>query len=369
MADHLIEGETVIELSLPSAFEHPGWLVGDPHVHAAPSPDGGITMEHRMINMAAVGVQLHFGTDHDHVADYRPLLEPLGLTEWTNTVVATEMSPVLRGHLNLYPLSPRGDLPNGGGWAWWRTPIENTADQFEQLRTRHGGALTSTEGFAIQVNHPTGMGLMDFAGWSPGQIDDPDGWSDDFDAMELLNGNSYADYLPIYFDLVNRGLHVTPTGVSDSHKPFSGSPGLNITYLGTGSSDPRDYTDDALREVFVAGRTIVSRGLFLDLSIDPGSVVTGSQSLEVSAHGASWAAPDRIRLYENGVEIAVVEDTSAVFDLSPSADATYAVSAEGDTSMAPLWSTTPWVMSAVFKVDVNGDGWTPPLPPLVVSAE
>ena len=64
---------------LPKAFEHPGWVLGDPHSHGSPSSDGALPMEDRLIVHAGVGLQVHFGTDHDHLADYRPLLAPLGL--------------------------------------------------------------------------------------------------------------------------------------------------------------------------------------------------------------------------------------------------------------------------------------------------
>ncbi|MBT3224058.1 MAG: hypothetical protein HN348_33740, partial [Proteobacteria bacterium] len=96
--------EVVIEPTLALAYEHDGYLIGDPHSHASPSGDGNISMEDRVTVMAAGGVQLHFGTDHDHVADYRPLVAAFGLDEVMRSVVADEVSPVLRGHINAYPL-------------------------------------------------------------------------------------------------------------------------------------------------------------------------------------------------------------------------------------------------------------------------
>jgi hypothetical protein len=355
-----------IDTSLPKAFDHTGYLFGDPHVHASPSPDGRISMEHRVVNMAGVGSQLHFGTDHDHVVDYGMLVEPLGLGAHINSVIATEMSPVLRGHLNLYPLQTRGDLPNGGGYAWFRNQVENTSEQMALLRERHGGELTEGHGFSIQANHPIGVGLADLGGWSPGTISNPDFWSSDFNAIEALNGGSYEDYLPLYFDLVNRGHEVTPTGTSDSHRPFSGDPGLNGTYIWFNSDEPSTYTPDGLRRAWIDHHVIVSRGLFLEMNIPPGSTITGATSLQVTARGASWAAPNRLRLYRDGVEVETVEAAEATFHLVPDADASYVVIAEGDVSMSPLWGSTPWAMSAAIKIDLDGEGWTAPLPPLVL---
>ena len=48
-------------------------------VHAAPSPDGGIPMADRTVVAAGVGIQLMFGTEHDHVVDYGPLVDALDL--------------------------------------------------------------------------------------------------------------------------------------------------------------------------------------------------------------------------------------------------------------------------------------------------
>ena len=71
--------ERVVEVDLAPAYAHDGWVLGDPHSHASPSQDGGITMEERLLVQAGTGVQVHFGTDHDHLADYRPLVDVTGL--------------------------------------------------------------------------------------------------------------------------------------------------------------------------------------------------------------------------------------------------------------------------------------------------
>lgn len=357
--------ETALEVSLPAAFAHRGWLFGDPHVHASPSADGGMSMEDRLVNQAGAGVQLHFGTDHDHIADYRPLIEPLGLRSVLGTVVASEVSPVLRGHLNVYPLVPKPGEANHGGYPWWRISVQSTDEQFALLRERFGGPLTAESGFVIQSNHPTSSGLADSAHWSPGHIGRPQYWSNDFDVIEVNNAGRYQDYLPVWLDLVARGHNVVPVGVTDSHHPFSGDPGLNGTFFGFGFEDPRHYTDDALRETLIAGRVIVSRGAFLSLSIAPGAVVEGPQELEVAARSASWAPIERLVLLKDGQIDQVVDGERATFTLDPLSDAFYVVIAESDTPMAPVWpNRTAWAMSNAIFVDVDGDGWEPPLPPL-----
>ncbi|MBT3220900.1 MAG: hypothetical protein HN348_17590, partial [Proteobacteria bacterium] len=112
--DVAADTENLVEAALEEAYSHDGYLLGDPHSHASPSGDGDISMEDRVTVMAAGGVQLHFGTDHDHVADYRPLVAAMELDAVMRSVVADEVSPVLRGHTNAYPLEPDYEQANNG---------------------------------------------------------------------------------------------------------------------------------------------------------------------------------------------------------------------------------------------------------------
>lgn len=350
---------TTVTVSLDQAYEHPGWQVGDPHSHAAPSPDGHITMEERLIVQAALGIQLHFGTDHDHIADYNPMIEPLGLSSVIKSIVATEISPVLRGHLNAYPLTSYRDEPNGGAYPWWLTMVENTEAQFDTIHDRFGD-------FILQVNHPINFGIADAAQWSPGLINQSSHWSDQFQAMEVLNSGHTSNYLGLYYDLTSRGHSITPVGVSDSHAHLSGGQGYNITFIDLGTDSPAEVTDEALNNAFRGQRTIVSRGPFLDMSLKPGATVAGDTELEVSALSPSWIIIDQVQLLQNGEVIETVEGTTATFYLSPEEDAYYNVVASGDTPMQPVTSTKPWALSSAIYVDLAQDGWEPPLPPLEI---
>ncbi len=351
-------GEHEVEVALPAAYAHPGWLLGDPHQHGSPSSDGAITMEDRLIVAAGVGLQLHFGTDHDHVADYRPLLAPLGLADVLQSVVADEVSPELRGHHNIYPLEEVPGEPNNGALLWWAAGLADTLGLHTALRERHGDIL-------IQANHPMDSGIASAAQWAPGRIGKADRWSDDFDALEVMNGGT-ADGLDLFLDLITRGVHTAPVGVSDSHGHTSGHIGASATFFGVGTDDPTALTLDALREAVRAGRTIVSRGPFLELSLDPGSTSTDQATLEVVARHPTWMQIDRIKLLRDGEEVEVVEGAEATFTLAPEADAAYFVIVEGDAPMTPIYSRTPWALAGPFRVDVGGNGWTPPLPALNV---
>jgi hypothetical protein len=350
-------GTTEVQAALPAAYTHPGWLWGDPHAHAAPSGDASISMEDRLIVHAATGYQVHFGTDHDHLADYRPLLAPLGLDGVMRSIVADEVSPPLRGHFNIYPVEPKPEA-NGGAFAWWTDFPESTDALFATLRARHG------DRFVLQSNHPTSSGLASSAGWEPGTVDDPGRWSTAFQAVEVLNASDWQEFLPFFLDITSRGQLVAPVGVTDSHHHFGGGPGYNGTFIKVGVDTPAELTDDLLVDAMRNRRTIVSRGPLLTLSVDPGSTVQGSLSVDVTARSPSWIRVDRLRLLENGVEVEVVTGTSATFRRTPAADAHYVILAEGDAPMSPVSGNTPWAMAAPILVDVDGDGWEAPLGPI-----
>ncbi len=350
--------ETVVDADLVEAYTTPGWMLGDAHMHGAPSPDGKITMEGRVITAAANGLDLAFATEHDHIGDYRPLIDALDLGHTLNTVVATEVSPVRRGHLNLYPLTPVAASPNNGGWQWWlqENRIVYTEDQFTALREKYIGE------FYAQVNHAwTGMGSA--ASWSEGSIREPDMWSWDFQVLEIRSAGELRG-VDMYTDLVMRGQVITPTGGTDQHG--WGTLGMEGTWIGIGTNVPAEYTDDDLREALRAQRTQVMRGPFLDMSIDPGALIGPDQTLTVEAMSPTWIVVDRLTLYKNGEIEAVTEGTTATWPLDATEDAAYWVTATGDAAMEPITGRTPWTMSAIIRVDVAGDGWQAPLPAYVM---
>ncbi len=369
----VVSGQTVnVVADVHAAYTIAGVLTGDPHTHASPSGDAAITMEQRLLSMAAHGVDVHFGTDHDHIADYRPLLAPLGLSDRLQSVVCDEVSPVLRGHFNMYPaVATMG--ANHGAPRWW-LGYTDTAEIFGWMRDNVG------ESGIIQANHPVGdSGMFSFAGLDPvaGTIADAERWSDDFNAMEVNNSGEIADYLPYYLALVNRGRVVTPVGVSDSHSATGGGVGLNQTYLLTGTP-LADFDADVLVDTLHRRATVVSRGPYIDARVGgafaAGSTVTAGSTLQVEVYAPSWMPVETVSLLQDGVVIdtlpcdgAAPMPCAASWTLDPMRDASYAVIAESTT--APMqWAhagSLAWAMTSATFVDVAGDGWEAPLPALV----
>jgi ankyrin repeat protein len=137
--------------------------------------------------------------------------------------------------------------------------------------------------------------------------------------------------------------------------------------------------DEAPMKLLLArGATVASRGPFIEARIDgawaPGGLFTGETTLDVAVHAASWVPVDRVVLYENGRRADVrtcegnaPEPCRTQFALAPQSDAVYVVVAESDREMrGPGAGTTAWATTSAVRVDTAGDGWTAPLPPLVL---
>ncbi len=368
--------EVAIEASLARAYDTPGVLVLDPHQHAAPSNDASATMEQRLLTTAAHGIDVHFGTDHDHVVDYRPLVEALGLSPVLASVVADEVSPPSRGHFNAYPLEQAPDEPNHGAVRWWTDwqELGDTEGLFAAIRQMMGEG-----GGIIQVNHPTSSGMVNAAGYniSSGTVS-ANKWSNDFDAMEVLNSDTHDDYFPFYLDMVARGLQPTPVGVSDVHGP-DGPVGRNITFLDVGTDDVHNFRYDDLVAAMGEHATVASRGPHIDARIDgewaPGRTVTGPVDVAVQVLGPSFVRVDTLEVWRDDqlVDALAVSDDAplqldAVITLDPDADAAYVFVATGVQGMDPVYpGRTPWALTSALRVDGDGDGvWTPPKPSLVV---
>ena len=56
------------------AYDSPGWVAGDFHIHAAPSTDSGLPIDKRVFSCAAEGLEVAVATDHNYVTDYAPVI-------------------------------------------------------------------------------------------------------------------------------------------------------------------------------------------------------------------------------------------------------------------------------------------------------
>ncbi|MCB9797583.1 MAG: CehA/McbA family metallohydrolase [Alphaproteobacteria bacterium] len=357
------------DILLEEIVRRDGWLAMDSHLHAAPSFDGALPMADRLVTCAATGVDLPVTTDHDALVDYRALSEALGLDARLRVLSGLEVTTLLRGHFNLFPLTP-SDAPNGGVVDWWRE-LEDTEALFARMRERGGDEAL------LQVNHPRAPGMFSLAQLDAEQAEpgEPDRWSWDFDLFELINegGDGQEQVLQDWFAMLNRGERPIPMGVSDSHYRYIPC-GMGRTDVYLGEVRVSDVSDEAVLEALRAGHVIVASGTTLRASLDgalPGDTVVGaSAQLEVRVRAPDWIDPGTIRVFRNGEliqEQALAEaDAHGIWfdggwEVTAAEDAWFVVEVIGTSSLGDTWrGVSPFAMTNAFFLDVDGDGWEAP---------
>ena len=150
--------------------------------------------------------------------------------------------------------------------------------------------------------------------------------------------------------------------------------GENLTWVPIDIETIRELTNDHIRVAVREGGTVASHGPLVVATIDgtwaPGTTHTDSADLKVEIRTPSWMVVDNLHVYENGVEIMTIpwgEETEISIPLEPDNDAVYVLIVKGEQDMSPVYpGQRPWALTEAFFIDVAGDGWEPPLPPLNV---
>ncbi len=376
------------------AFETPGWISADLHVHSGMSDDSPLSPAQRLVSFAAEGAEVLVASEHDVVFDPAPLRHALGLdgrlltipgVEATSTVRSRE-APHTFGHANVFPLVPDPSAYRGGAPD---TEARRLRDLIADARALETHPL-------VQLNHPrTGSGRRNdqnlFTHLSVGEtgfdptrpLDDPvnralvetgsRGRRDlDFDAIELMNGRRLRTWFALrgdWFSLLLQGEVRTATANSDSHDP------------GELVALPRNYVrmDDEFvrfdRDAFVAAlraqHAFGTTGPFVVAAIDGagvGDTARGSTAtLDVAVRAASWVPVSRMRVLVNG-EIADERPcragTPERIVLSFARDSFVTVEIEGDADERFTLLTDgsrPFAFTNPIFVDADGDGrWTAP---------
>lgn len=358
------EGQTTdVPVTLAEQIPRDGWLTLDSHLHAAPSMDGALGMAHRLVTCAATEVDLPILTDHDRLVDYAPLAEALGLDALMKTTTGVEVTSTLRGHINLYPITPKPDEPNGGAEPWWEVP-RDTQDLFDRMHARLGTDLIT------QVNHPRTPGMFTVAQFdaAEGAPRNEDFWSWDFQTFELLNGGvvDLPQVRADWFGMLDHGVVRVPMGSSDSH--YSYIPcgwGRTDVLIAAGSEG---VTDADIKEALLAGRVIVAGGTTLRATLDlgsgpilPGEATSGTTgAFHVVVRAPDWVDPGTLRVHRDGEvlwEQALTTSTDGVWfdgEIPVTADGAswFAVEVESPTPVERLWrGFQPYAMTNAFFVE------------------
>jgi hypothetical protein len=305
-------GQVQFEAVLRQTAPMPGYLSGDFHVHAIPSPDSNDYLADKVKAYIAAGVHILTATDHDINTDYMPTIRQLGVQNLITSIVGTEITPIWAlGHFNAYPQRYDPNLPNNGAVVWYDL---NAAQIFEAARKNYDGDVI------VQVNHPrsAGMGYFAYVGLDPqtGAIARPNEFSDAFDAIEVMNGTDMQTtqlVLKDWFHFLNRGKRYLAIGNTDSHHAYRLQAGFPRTYIYFGHRDPRRVTPQNLTAAMRRGDVVVCGGAVLTFTaVDPlntrrtyriGETIplqSGRVRLNVVVRAPSWVRVQTLQVIVNG---------------------------------------------------------------------
>ncbi|GBC93192.1 hypothetical protein HRbin15_01680 [bacterium HR15] len=335
--------EAVLQQTAPM----PGYLSGDFHVHAIPSPDSNDYLADKVKAYLAAGVQILTATDHDVNTDYMPVIRQLGVQHLITSIVGTEITPIWAlGHFNAYPQRYDPSLPNNGAVVWYDL---NAAQIFEAARKNYDGDVI------VQVNHPRsgGMGYFAYVGLDPqtGEIKRANEFADNFDAIEVFNGtdvNMAQQVMRDWFHFLNQGKRYLAMGNTDSHHAYRLEPGFPRTYIYFGHREPRRVTPRNLTEALRRGDVVVCGGAVLTFTAtDPANPrrtyrigetvpLRGNRiRLNIEVRAPSWVRVNTLQVIVNGEvvqELPLNQPENAPLNFQRTLDITIPVPQNKETS-------------------------------------
>ncbi|MCS7224210.1 MAG: CehA/McbA family metallohydrolase [Armatimonadetes bacterium] len=298
----LPEGETVdISLNLKRSVDTTGWISADFHTHTSQSFDSAVTVTDRLVSAAAEGLDVLVLTDHNVVTDPTEALAESGLNGLLTVISGVELTTRHLGHFTVFPLIAHPHLEDGGA-----PPFDSpTAEELlKQVNVRN-------EEPVIVVAHPRfgNIGYFHLHQWPEVGKPPPEGFSLDFDGMELMNGKAQDDLWRLirdWFFFLNRGKRVIGVAGSDSHGLVYDEVGYARNYLFVGDQEPAKISPELLKKTVRNGSLVVSLGPFISFTINDapiGSFVSmkdDTATFRITVEAANWVPVDRVELIANG---------------------------------------------------------------------
>lgn len=359
-----------LRVALERVVHTKGWISADFHLHSDPSPDSSVTLEDRVLSLAAEGVEVAVATDHNHVTDFGPAVQARRLEGAVLPVVGVEITTTGWGHFNAFPYPRDARGPQFAGVVPWEI--------FADARALAPRAV-------IQVNHPRMTGGIGY--FSRLRLSEQlapvaeEGFSFDFDTLEVVNGfeldqpATLEQNLREWFALLDWGYTYTAVGNSDSHSLVFQWAGHPRTYVKVAEDRPALVSEDELASALLKGRAQICNGIFADVLVagegGPGDLIaapTGEVLLEMSARAAPWVDVSRVEVWVNGelahkAALMPPSRQRPVYGfrqpLTLEQDAWIVVIVRGDRPLRetyPEGKGTPFAIVNPVFVDVDGDG-------------
>lgn len=365
-------GETAVEneVSLTRSVDTTGFLSGDFHIHAQPSHDSNDIIYDKVSGIAAAGIEIPIATDHDVNTDYAPYIEALGLGKLVKSIIGDEITTKRLGHFNAFPLAFDSRLKNWGAIDWMGKRAPEIFDE-----VHNGSAAPSV----VQLNHPRSpsMGYLNSVNYEPasGTAVDKDNFSFNFDAMEVLNGDTFTEMVKSradWYSFLNRGRRVVGVGNSDNHNVFGIAVGYPRNFIASRTDTPGEATERELIDAILAGKITVCGGAFININVDGrggiGDTVSlsgGQGMLNIVVQAPSWVETKTLTITANGEDIQTIELVggeevvrfNGAVPISPERDTWYVVRVEGEKKIYPVYpGSLPYSFTNPVYVDADGNG-------------
>jgi hypothetical protein len=327
------EGESAtIDAEIAHVVDTSGALSADFHVHGVTSPDSIVRKQDRVLSHLGEGVDVLISTDHGFITDYGPAIDEQGASDHLASVVGQEITTPHIGHFNAFPLQRDSDHRRGGALDWARgTDYDmNPSEIFAWIDAQDGDTANDQ---VKQINHPgstipplradvlRGITLADpgtkrMDPDQPGATGDDTGlWSDDFSAIEVMNGNDMGKVWTVmrwWLSMVSRGFSPTATAVTDTHKLHSDLGGIprSLVFVDDAHDTPATFDAQALAAASNQGRLIGTNGPFFRVELENAAAETATlgdtlatSDDQVTAHVTvdvpEWLHVDTIDVYSN----------------------------------------------------------------------
>jgi len=231
---------------------------------------------------------------------------------------------------------------------------------------------------------------------------------------------SFPGTVETWFTLLDHGRMPTGMGASDSHRLLGDEPGYarTLIYVGQGNDTPGGYTRDQVIAGIRGHHTIATNAPFVTIQVAGGMIgdtvkASGSIPVTIDVSAPTWAAVDTLTLYgststtpDHVIQVIPIPSPGTTFHtvvmINPTHDAWVVAEVTGTTNMFPVLSptefppldvsaiigalaagidlsslpitpsvqpnhlhlSTPYAITNPIWIDVDGNGWTPPLAPL-----